>query len=90
LLLLSSLFKRNKNLVLVFSIIIAFFFERMCAHRRKAHPRAFSLDLVPSPFPLSLSLLNKTHSEYKKMLKRQKAEEEKAAKAAAKVRFFSS
>lgn len=37
-----------------------FFFERMCAHRRKAHPRAFSLDLsldlVPSPFPLSLSL----------------------------------
>ena len=66
------------------------FFERMCAHRRKAHPRAFSLDLVPSPFPLSLSLLNKTHSEYKKMLKRQKAEEEKAAKAAAKVRFFSS
>ena len=36
------------------------FFERMCAHHRKAHPRAFSLaldlDLVPSPFPLSLSL----------------------------------
>ena len=33
------------------------FFERMCAHHRKAHPRAFSLaldlDLVPSHFPLS-------------------------------------
>lgn len=56
--------------------------------------RARSLSLsISISFPhlsLSLSLLNKTHSEYKKMLKRQKAEEEKAAKAAAKVRFFSS
>jgi hypothetical protein len=76
---------------LFFSIIIAFFLSA-CVRiiERLTRARSLSLSLSISFPHLSLSLLNKTHSEYKKMLKRQKAEEEKAAKAAAKVRFFSS
>jgi hypothetical protein len=80
----------TKNLVLFFFHHHRFFFERMCAHRVERLTRARSLSISFPHLSLSLSLLNKTHSEYKKMLKRQKAEEEKAAKAAAKVRFFSS
>ena len=71
-----------------------FFCAHVCASSKGSPARVLSRSRSRSrslTFPsLSLSLLNKTHSEYKKMLKRQKAEEEKAAKAAAKVRFFSS
>jgi hypothetical protein len=70
------------------------FFPIVCHHHHHHHHRFGFLHIrfrnTHLPFILSHTQKQKQNSEYKKMLKRQKADEEKAAKAAAKVRLLRS
>ena len=76
--------KLSKRYVFAFLL----FFPIVCHHHHHHHP---ALDFYTSVLGILTFFFSLTYtqnfSEYKKMLKRQKADEEKAAKAAAKVRL---
>lgn len=78
--------KLSKRYVFAFLL----FFPIVCHHHHHHHRFGFlhiRFRNTHLPFILSHTQKQKQNSEYKKMLKRQKADEEKAAKAAAKVRL---